>query len=337
MKFEYDIAISFASENRQIANQIAKKLTKYGIKVFYDEFKISKLFGTNLYKKLTEVYSKKSHYCLMIISKSYIKKKWTRIELKIALARQLNDIHDYILPVRLDDTEVPGLSENTLYLDLRNITVDKLAHIIIQKVNSIDELGDDWNCWIIVAQAHSSTNVEDVYNAFIEHFNKSTSVFPLRIDYSIFRHRYSDKIEDFEDVKVVALICKLKDSKFISDSFWDVLDEFNTECYAGNNPNVIKQYNQNVISKIKSVWISPPEIDITKGMPKYKVLILLGEPSKKETLRESLMAPNIISVAGISDNSPRMEDEYWYYNFKDCVYFIEIKGGHVFTVNIDRN
>ena len=37
-KNDYDIAISFAGENRAIAEEIAEKLTSSGIKVFYDSY-----------------------------------------------------------------------------------------------------------------------------------------------------------------------------------------------------------------------------------------------------------------------------------------------------------
>jgi tetratricopeptide (TPR) repeat protein len=46
--FEYDVAISYAGENRRIVEQIAKKLTENGIRVFYDIFEKSKLWGKKL-------------------------------------------------------------------------------------------------------------------------------------------------------------------------------------------------------------------------------------------------------------------------------------------------
>jgi hypothetical protein len=50
--FEYDIAISFADENREIAENFTKKLQMKGLRVFYDEFYKHELWG----KKLTEYF-----------------------------------------------------------------------------------------------------------------------------------------------------------------------------------------------------------------------------------------------------------------------------------------
>lgn len=43
--FEFDVAISFASEDRPVADQIAKLLTEQGIKVFYDKYEEANLWG----------------------------------------------------------------------------------------------------------------------------------------------------------------------------------------------------------------------------------------------------------------------------------------------------
>jgi len=69
--FEYDIAISFAGEDREIAEAIARYLHRSGVQVFYDQFQKSNLWGKDLIEYLADIYGKKSRYCLMIISKHY--------------------------------------------------------------------------------------------------------------------------------------------------------------------------------------------------------------------------------------------------------------------------
>ncbi len=51
----YDVALSFAGEDRKLAEALAKALQKNGIKVFYDEFEKSKLWGKDPYKYLNAV------------------------------------------------------------------------------------------------------------------------------------------------------------------------------------------------------------------------------------------------------------------------------------------
>src|SRR5438105_8776579 len=117
MEPKYDIVISFAGEDRSIARDIAGKLQASGIRVFYDKFNKAALWGKNLYDELADIYANRARLCIMLISESYTKKKWTKHERKSAQDRALREDAEYILPVRLDDTEVPGLPESVAYID----------------------------------------------------------------------------------------------------------------------------------------------------------------------------------------------------------------------------
>ena len=46
---EFDIALSFAGEDRSWAEKLATLLKARGVRVFYDEFFQSTLWGKNLY------------------------------------------------------------------------------------------------------------------------------------------------------------------------------------------------------------------------------------------------------------------------------------------------
>lgn len=46
--FDYDVAISFAGEQRREAEAIAKCLTDSGVKVFYDKYEQANLWGKDL-------------------------------------------------------------------------------------------------------------------------------------------------------------------------------------------------------------------------------------------------------------------------------------------------
>ena len=53
---EFDIALSFAGENRDYVDQIANLLRDSGVKVFYDLFEEANLWGKNLYDYLSDIY-----------------------------------------------------------------------------------------------------------------------------------------------------------------------------------------------------------------------------------------------------------------------------------------
>jgi hypothetical protein len=132
--FEYDIALSFAGEDRERAEALAAKLKSSGIKVFYDRYETAQLWGRDLYQHLQEVYRDKAQFCVIFVSDAYARKLWTRHELKQAQARAFREHGEYILPLRLDDTEIPGLNATIGYVDLRSVGVDEIHQLILRKL-----------------------------------------------------------------------------------------------------------------------------------------------------------------------------------------------------------
>ena len=131
---EYDIAISFAGEDRTIAESIAGKLSREGIKVFYDSYEKATLWGKNLYEHLNDVYKNKAKYCLMVISHNYRDKQWTNHECKAAQARAVSQNKEYILPLKLDDTEIPGMNETIGYVDFRLSNSEEIVMLLKSKL-----------------------------------------------------------------------------------------------------------------------------------------------------------------------------------------------------------
>jgi len=72
----------------------------------------------------------------MFISAHYVRKAWPQLERQHAQARALAEKREYILPVRLDDVEVPGLSPTIGYLDARNMNPKAIAAILLKKIRS---------------------------------------------------------------------------------------------------------------------------------------------------------------------------------------------------------
>lgn len=134
-EFEYDVALSFANENRDYVEQVAFELQSHGVKVFYDRYEEASLWGKNLYDYLSLIYGKKSNYCIIFISKHYSKKQWTNLERESAMARAFIENKEYILPVRFDDTELPGLKSTIAYKDATIHTPSDIATLVLRKLN----------------------------------------------------------------------------------------------------------------------------------------------------------------------------------------------------------
>ncbi|MBU3129005.1 toll/interleukin-1 receptor domain-containing protein [Clostridium tagluense] len=132
--FDYDVALSFAGEDREYVDKVAEILNAIGLKVFYDKHEQVGLWGKNLYVHLDTIYQNSAQYCVMFISKYYKEKLWTNHEREIAQARSFAQNEEYILPARFDDTVIPGIRNTIGYLDLRIFTPEEFAKLIAKKV-----------------------------------------------------------------------------------------------------------------------------------------------------------------------------------------------------------
>ena len=142
--FEYEIALSFAGEQRDYVEKISRELTRLNVKHFYDYNEQVNLWGKNLTQYLDSVYFEKALYFVPFISKEYVKKVWTRLEISSALDRNMNeslpDFQQYILPVRFDDTRVPGIVGSIAYIDATKSTPKELARMLYEKIHENNKI-----------------------------------------------------------------------------------------------------------------------------------------------------------------------------------------------------
>jgi hypothetical protein len=115
----YDVALSYASEDRERAEEIARGLTGAGKRVFYDHDIRSSLWGKGLSQELEAIYSKRATFCVLLVSEHYKRKRWTLEELRAAIrGAARSGRRDYILPVQLDATRLEGLPEDIVYVPI---------------------------------------------------------------------------------------------------------------------------------------------------------------------------------------------------------------------------
>ncbi len=134
--YEFDVALSFAGEDRAFASELAERLLHGGVRVFYDRYAEADLWGKDLYQHLQSVYRDKAKYCVVIVSRHYADKLWTRHELKQAQARAFRENREYILPVRLDDTELPGVNATVGYVDANSYSIGDISSMVIEKLRT---------------------------------------------------------------------------------------------------------------------------------------------------------------------------------------------------------
>lgn len=117
-KFRFDFAISFAGKQRDTARKLPNLLVKKGFEVFFDEDYESEMLGKDGSVYLPKVYKEESRYCIILISKEYDQREWTRLEREIIQARVLKSGRDILLPVLTSDYKPMWLPETRIYFSL---------------------------------------------------------------------------------------------------------------------------------------------------------------------------------------------------------------------------
>jgi hypothetical protein len=130
----YDVALSFAGEDRPYVVQVADALKQAGVDVFYDDYERVDLWGKDLVSHLDTIYRKRSQFVVMFVSTHYATKVWTNVERRSALARAIQEKREFILPARFDDTELAGIPDTIAYEDCRRVTPSELSELIVQKI-----------------------------------------------------------------------------------------------------------------------------------------------------------------------------------------------------------
>src|SRR5262249_50453741 len=93
-------------------------------------------WGKDLFVFFDEIYRKKARFCVMFISEQYRDHMWTNHERQSAQARALEEKGaEYILPIQVDQIELPGLLPTIGYISLSSQrSIHDIAQVLIRKL-----------------------------------------------------------------------------------------------------------------------------------------------------------------------------------------------------------
>lgn len=96
MKTRYDFFICHASEDKDVARELATQLSFIGAHVWYDEFVLT--IGDSLREKIDYGLAS-AKYGIVILSLDFFQKEWTKRELNGLVAREIEEKRPLILPL----------------------------------------------------------------------------------------------------------------------------------------------------------------------------------------------------------------------------------------------
>ncbi len=138
---DFDIAVTFAGEDREFVDQVVGLVKAQGATVFYDEDAKVEMWGEDLTEYFPDVYERRARFAVMFVSTHYAAKEWTRLERRSVLVRAMQSPTPYLLPVRLDSTELPGVRSTISYLDAHTEGASGIANAVMTKLGSSRAVG----------------------------------------------------------------------------------------------------------------------------------------------------------------------------------------------------
>lgn len=142
MEYQFDFAISFAGENRDLAKTTAAQLETLDCSVFFDEFFESNYLGKVWHKEFEEIFKNKSRFVVCFLDKYHLEKIWTTFE-RECFAPRISD--EAVVPIYLDDTSFPGIPKDVIGImfdknnknDLENQVTDHIVFKLLERIEAL--------------------------------------------------------------------------------------------------------------------------------------------------------------------------------------------------------
>jgi len=128
-KLCYDIALSYASEDKEVVDSVYHYLRGSGLTAFYAPECQDILVGENQEEIFFQIFSREAHHAVLFVSCHYVAKPVPMKEAKICMANRQGS---QLLPVYLDGTPLPGLDLSINFF--RSDDPEKIATMIIKRL-----------------------------------------------------------------------------------------------------------------------------------------------------------------------------------------------------------
>jgi TIR domain len=141
----YDLAFSFAGEQREYVEATKVACEKLGLHVFYDRDKSNEWWGRSFIREQRVVYGSQTRFFVPFISTEYLTKPIPTDEFSAAMMTAVKLGDGYILPVLVGDVSIPPdlLHPHIHYLRADDFTPERLAEQLQRRVHGAESQGQE--------------------------------------------------------------------------------------------------------------------------------------------------------------------------------------------------
>ncbi len=130
------VFISYSHSDELIVNKLAAHLVKHNANVWVDTWELN--VGDSILNRVQDAIQESSAL-LVILSKTSVESEWCKKELSAGLMRELDEKRVVVLPVLVEDCEIPLFLKEKMYADLRtdfNVGLHKVLDAIAKVTNA---------------------------------------------------------------------------------------------------------------------------------------------------------------------------------------------------------
>lgn len=133
------VFISYSHADSKFADWLADKLRSSGVDVWIDKWMIR--VGDSITQKVNEGIGV-SDFLIVILSRSSTTSKWVREEVNAALIKNVEEEkHAFILPVLLEECEIPPLLRQRRYANFKDVPEEALQELLAAILPRVTDLG----------------------------------------------------------------------------------------------------------------------------------------------------------------------------------------------------
>jgi hypothetical protein len=145
------IFISYSHKDKLFVDHLAIQLVRRNVNIWLDRWELS--VGDSLVEKVQEAVDGASAL-LVILSKASVASEWCKKELSAGLLRELEEKRVVVMPVMLEDCEVPVFARGKMFADFRDdfdvglrVVVEGIAKVTTPSLGRFTELAyhTDWS------------------------------------------------------------------------------------------------------------------------------------------------------------------------------------------------
>lgn len=110
------VFISYSRKDREFASKLAMDLKSRGINVWFDQWELK--VGDSLIGKIGAAI-RYQDYLIVVLSEASVKSVWVMKELSTGLIKELEERRVVVLPVVIEDCDIPTFLSDKVYADFR--------------------------------------------------------------------------------------------------------------------------------------------------------------------------------------------------------------------------